>query len=74
MLSAWIINVVAQNASYSVHDHATDLQNRHVRFLALVSLPHDGAHPLQARVGAVQPGNMTLQEGCSSNRATPFCG
>lgn len=45
---------------HSVHDHATDLQDTHVSLLTLVSLPHDGAHPLQARVGAVKPGDMTL--------------
>lgn len=43
-----------------VHDHAADLQDGHVGLLALVTLPHDGAHPLQAGVGAVQPGDVTL--------------
>lgn len=46
--------------THSVHDHAADLQDGHVGLLALVSLPHDGAHPLQTGVGAVQPGNVTL--------------
>lgn len=46
--------------THSVHDHAADLQNGHVGLLTLVSLPHYGAHSLQAGVGAVQPGNVTL--------------
>lgn len=50
-----------ESVTHSVHDHAADLQDRHVCFLALVSLPHDGAHPFQAWVGAVQPGKVTLQ-------------
>lgn len=48
--------------THSVHDHAADLQDGHVGLLALVSLPHYGAHSLQAGVGAVQPGNVTLGE------------
>lgn len=50
-----------ESVTHSVHDHAADLQDRHVCFLALISLPHDGAHPFQAGVGAVQPGKVTLQ-------------
>lgn len=49
--------------THFVHDHATDLQDRHVSLLTLVSLPHYGAHSLQAGVGAVQPGNVTLRGG-----------
>lgn len=52
-------------ATHSFHDHPADLQNGHVGLLALVALPHDGAHPLQTGTGAVQPGSLTL-------RATQF--
>lgn len=46
--------------THSVHDHAADLQDGHVGLLALISLPYYGAHSLQTRVGAMQPGNMSL--------------
>jgi len=58
---------MAESITHSVHDHAADLQDRHVGLLALISLPHDGAHSLQAGVGAVQPGNVALQKKHSNN-------
>lgn len=58
----WILLGQQKFVTDSVHNHAADLQDRHVGLLALISLPHDGTHSLQARVGAVQPGNMTLRK------------
>lgn len=55
--------------TYPVHDHAADLQDGHVGLLALVTFPHNGAHPLQAGVGAVQPGNVTLMRKKRINHA-----
>lgn len=72
MFYVYILNALPRRESHSIHDHATDLQNRHVCFLALVSLPHDGAHSLQTRVGAVQPGNVTLQERDPSKQSNPI--
>lgn len=54
--------MIKEIITHSVHDHAADLQDGHVGLLTLVPLPHDSAHPLQAGVGAVQPGNVTLQK------------
>lgn len=61
MVPSLVFFACMESATHSVHNHAADLQDRHVCFLALVSLPHDGAHPFQAWVGAVQPGKVTLQ-------------
>lgn len=59
-LSAFHCFGAAGIVTHSVHDHPADLQDGHVGLLALVSLPHDGAHSLQAGIGAVQPGGVTL--------------
>lgn len=61
MVPSLVFFACMESVTHSVHNHAADLQDRHVCFLALVSLPHDGAHPFQAWVGAVQPGKVTLQ-------------